>query len=205
MNVRPCAFVRQPFAKTCTSSRSDVPDDVSHSVAEMPQERHVLGLVLSVRATFLYALNIHLAQHLSRTPRHGAKKSFMRHRQRICRPRWCTCPLALKHLGPFRCEQNTVTRHIFSCFTALISMSHVTVAQGVLRTSSHVSSACCCCCLDTLRPSTLQCSPSLSSSFSFSWSSSSSSMWVGSMRSPMRTSANEELGNVAENNTLTRL
>ena len=28
-------------------------------------------------------------------------------------------------------------------------------------------------------------------------------MWVGSMRSPMRTSANEELGTVAENNPLT--
>ena len=28
------------------------------------------------------------------------------------------------------CEQNTLTRHIFSCFTALISMSHVTLAQG---------------------------------------------------------------------------
>ena len=34
------------------------------------------------------------------------------------------------------CELNTLTRHIFSCFTAHISMSHVTVAQGVLRTSS---------------------------------------------------------------------
>ena len=31
------------------------------------------------------------------------------------------------------CEQNTLTRHIFSCFTAHISMSHVTLAQGVLR------------------------------------------------------------------------
>ena len=28
-------------------------------------------------------------------------------------------------------------------------------------------------------------------------------MWVGSMRSPTRTSANEELGTVAENNPLT--
>ena len=28
-------------------------------------------------------------------------------------------------------------------------------------------------------------------------------MWVGSMRSPMRTSANEELGTLAENNPLT--
>ena len=47
MNVRPFACVRQPFAKTCTSSRSDVPDDVSHSVAEMPQERHVLEVATS--------------------------------------------------------------------------------------------------------------------------------------------------------------
>ena len=47
---------------------------------------------------------------------------------------------------------------------------------------AHVSSACCC--FDTLRPSTLHSSPSLSSSFPFSCSSSSSSMFVGSMRSP---------------------
>ena len=64
-------------------------------------------------------------------------------------------------------------------------------------------SSACCYCLDTLRPSTLHSSPSLSSSFSFSCSSSSSSMWVGSMGSPMRTSANEELGTLAENNPLT--
>ena len=32
-----------------------------------------------------------------------------------------------------RCEQNTLTRHIFSHLHALISMSHVTLAQGVLR------------------------------------------------------------------------
>ena len=43
----------------------------------------------------------------------------------------------------------------------------------------------------------------LSSSFSLSWSSSSSSMRVGSMRTPMCTSANEELGTLAENNPLT--
>ena len=56
---------------------------------------------------------------------------------------------------------------------------------------------------DTLRPSTLHSSPSLASSFSFSCSSSSSSMWVGSMRSPMCTYANEESGTLAENNLLT--
>ena len=36
------------------------------------------------------------------------------------------------------CEQNTLTRHIFSCLHTLISMSHVTVAQDVLRASRHV-------------------------------------------------------------------
>ena len=36
------------------------------------------------------------------------------------------------------CEQNTLTRHIFSCFSAAhITVSHMTLAQGVLRTSSH--------------------------------------------------------------------
>ena len=33
----------------------------------------------------------------------------------------------------FYCEQKTLTRHIFSHLHALISMSHVTLAQGVLR------------------------------------------------------------------------
>ena len=55
---------------------------------------------------------------------------------------------------------------------------------------------------DTLRPSILHSSPSLASSFSFSCSY-SSSMWVGSTRSPMRTSTCEELGTLAENNPLT--
>ena len=32
------------------------------------------------------------------------------------------------------CEQkNTLTRHIFSCLSALITVSHVTLAQGVVR------------------------------------------------------------------------
>ena len=31
------------------------------------------------------------------------------------------------------CEQNTLTRHIFSCFTALITVSHVKLAQGAVR------------------------------------------------------------------------
>ena len=89
-------------------------------------------------------------------------------------------------------EQNTLTRHIFSCFTAHISVSHVTLAQVSCAHVIHVSFAWCCC-LDILRLSTLHSSPSLSSSFSFSWSSSSSSMWVGSVWSTPCTSANEEL------------
>ena len=42
------------------------------------------------------------------------------------------------------CEQNTLTRHIFSCFSALITVSHVTLAQGVLhaRHPIHVSCGC---------------------------------------------------------------
>ena len=39
-------------------------------------------------------------------------------------------------------EQNTFTRHIFSCFSALITVSHVTLAQGVCaRHPIHVSCA----------------------------------------------------------------
>ena len=40
----------------------------------MPQERHVLVSSSHSRASFLFALNIQLAQHPSRTPCHGAKK-----------------------------------------------------------------------------------------------------------------------------------
>ena len=43
-----------------------------------------------------------------------------------------------------------LTRHIFSCFTAHISMSHVTLAQVSCAHVIHVSSAWFCC-LDTLR------------------------------------------------------
>ena len=39
------------------------------------------------------------------------------------------------------CEQNTLTRHILSCFTAHISMSHVTLAQDVCP--HHVIHASC--------------------------------------------------------------
>ena len=54
--------------------------------------------------------------------------------------------------GSYQCEQNTLTHHIFSCFTAHISMSHVTLAQVSCAHVIHVSSAWCCC-FDTLRPS----------------------------------------------------
>ena len=41
------------------------------------------------------------------------------------------------------CEQNTLTRHIFSCFSALMIMSHTTLAQGVsARHTIQVSCAC---------------------------------------------------------------
>ena len=55
--------------------------------------------------------------------------------------------------------------------------------------------------LESLRLSTLHSSQSLSSSTSFS--SSSSSMWVGSERSTLCASANEELGTLADNTPLT--
>ena len=57
-------------------------------------------------------------------------------------------PLLRNHLDHFNshctcgtCEQNTLTRHIFSCFTAHISMSHVTLAQDVCP--HHVIHASC--------------------------------------------------------------
>ena len=39
------------------------------------------------------------------------------------------------------CEQNTITRHIFSCFITLISVSHMTLAQDVCP--HHVIHASC--------------------------------------------------------------
>ena len=39
------------------------------------------------------------------------------------------------------CEQNTLTLHIFSCFSALITVSHVTLAQG--SSAHHVIHASC--------------------------------------------------------------
>ena len=89
-------------------------------------------------------------------------------------------------LQPTVCVKRTpFTRHIFSCFTVHISMSHV-IGWRFLSASCHPCfkrSGC----FDSLRHSILHSSPSLSSSFSSSWSSSSSSfsMWVGSGRSAM--------------------
>ena len=41
------------------------------------------------------------------------------------------------------CEQNTLTRHIFSCLHACFTVSHVTLDQGVTaRHTIHVSCAC---------------------------------------------------------------
>ena len=49
----------------------------------------------------------------------------------------------LHYMTFFFFEQNTLTRHIFSCFSALITISHVTLAQGVgARHTIHVSCAC---------------------------------------------------------------
>ena len=82
-----------------------------------------------------------------------------------------------------------VSQHSFQCRTWHWLM--VSCAQVI-----HVSSTWCCCL------AILHSSPSLSSSFSFSWSS--SSMCVGSMRSSLCASANEELGTLADNNPLTQ-
>ena len=40
------------------------------------------------------------------------------------------------------CDQNTLTRHIFSCLHACLTVSHVTLAQGSARHPIHVSCAC---------------------------------------------------------------
>ena len=98
----------------------------------------------------------------------------------------------------WNCEQNTLTRHIFSWMHAL---SHTTLGQCCPHHVIHAS--CAVFVLTSLRPSTLHSSRSLSSSFSFSWSSSSPSMWVGSERSTLCASANEELGTSADNTPLT--
>ena len=83
-------------------------------------------------------------------------------------PRKTDCLLDLRilpdHWCQRFCEQNILTRHIFSCFTAHISMSHVTLAQDVCPhhvIQCFMRSGC----FDPLRLSMLHFSPSLSSSF----------------------------------------
>ena len=52
-------------------------------------------------------------------------------------------PVEIKRPVFARCEQNTFTRHIFLCLSALMMMSHTTLAQGVsARHTIHVSCAC---------------------------------------------------------------
>ena len=112
---------------------------------------------------------------------------------------------------PFAADSNllqqtgSVNRTPHTSHFLALACTHFHVARDIgsrcLAHVIHVSSACCCC-FFALRFSTLHSSPSLSSSFSFSCSSSFSSMWVGSMRSPMRTAANKDLGTLAKNNPL---
>ena len=55
-------------------------------------------------------------------------------------------PVELLSWDGLLCEQNTLTRHIFSCFSALITVSHVTLAQGL--TAHHVIHVSCVCLSD---------------------------------------------------------
>ena len=69
-------------------------------------------------------------------------------------------------LEPEKCEQNTLTRHIFSYLRACLMMSHTTLAQGVsARHTIHVS---CACVFDLSSTLSLHSSFSLPSSFSSS-------------------------------------
>ena len=99
------------------------------------------------------------------------------------------------------CEQNTLTRHIFSCLHACLTVSHVTLAQGVVRVIPSMFHALVC--LTSLRLSTLHSSQSLPSSTSSSCSSTSSPMWVGSERDSLCASGNEESGSLVNNAPLT--
>ena len=101
------------------------------------------------------------------------------------------------------CEQNTLTRHIFSCLHACWTVSHVTLAQD--RCPHHVIRVSCACVSDL--SSTLHSAlftVSLSSSTSSSWSSTPPSMWVGSERkNSLCPSANEESDSLVNNAPLT--
>ena len=99
------------------------------------------------------------------------------------------------------------TSHFLVFHAHILNVAHVTLAQGVLRASFHVIMRLVVRLIwysSTLYWLSTPCfPPSLSSSFSFPCSSLSSSMLVGSMRSPMRASADEDIGTMAENNPLT--
>ena len=101
------------------------------------------------------------------------------------------------------CEQNTVTSLTFLCFThAPFNVTHH-IGSRCSAHVIHVSSAYCCCCLDTLRPSTLYSSPSLSSSFSFSCFHLHLAVDRFGAKPFSCASANEELCTLADNNPLT--
>ena len=106
-----------------------------------------------------------------------------------------------KLLQPTGVWTEHLTRHIFSCLHVCWTVSHVTLAQGVVRVIPSMSHALVC--LTSLRLSTLHSSRSLSSSTSSSWSSTSPSMWVGSERIPLCASANEESDPLVNNAPLT--
>ena len=57
---------------------------------------------------------------------------------------WRPRPLGRAKPSHRLCEQNTLTRHIFSCFSTLLKVSHVTLAQGVVRVMSSMCHARVC-------------------------------------------------------------
>ena len=69
-------------------------------MTDMPQERHVLVSSYHSCASFLFALNIHLAQHPSRTPCHGVKKKGQgRLWCFLCKSGGCVCGCGLRVCG----------------------------------------------------------------------------------------------------------
>ena len=95
------------------------------------------------------------------------------------------------------CEQNTFTRHIFLCLSALMIMSHTTLGSRCQCASYHPCVMRLCVWL--LFDSTLRFSQSLPSSTSSSWCITSSSMWIDSERNHLCASANEESGHLVNN------
>ena len=97
---------------------------------------------------------------------------------------------------------NSTPSHVtfFSCLSALMTMSHTTLAQVFVRVISSMSLAPVW--LISLRPSLRTLHLSLPSSTSSFWSFTSSCMWIGSEQNPVCASANEESG-LLVNNDLT--